>query len=134
VERIKTVYLISILIVSLLIIDVSYTLYWHLGGKKAQKSSTVVEYIPGEKESMISFMILNRETDGYYKYEISIDGKLDSNRTLLINKDHTFKYTKHFWTKDIEGKSINIIIYKIGKTLPMENVTYFVKKRNKSLK
>jgi hypothetical protein len=128
VERIKIVYLMSILVVGLLIIYTGYILHWHLGSGKAPKSSTIVEYLPGENENIISFMIINRENDEYYKYEISINGELYSNRTLLINKDHTFKYTRHFLAEEVEGKSINIVIYRAGNDSPIENVTYFVKK------
>ena len=123
-EKLKIVYILSLVILAVLIVLAFRQPVVHeLKYSEVQRA----QLLEKEDEQIIQFDIINHEQkDMNYTINVTVDGKKYT-EDVLIRKGGMFTYIHHIYPERISKGEVSFVVYKEGESAPIEEVTYYLK-------
>jgi len=127
-SKLRIVYIISLVILAVLLVRVSF---WPMtGGEQKHSEVSRESLLETENGWILQFDIVNHEgEDRNYTINVSVDGK-PSTRTVSIRDEGVFTYIRHISSDMLGGErgQVSITVYKEGEDTPFEQGTWYLKK------
>jgi hypothetical protein len=123
-EKLKIVYVLSLVILAVLIVLAFYN---PITSELEYCSVQRAQLLERGTERIIQFDIINHEQkDMNYTIVVTVDGKKYT-EDVLIRKGGMFTYIHHIYPERISKGEVSFVVYKEGESAPIEEVTYYIK-------
>ena len=127
-EKIKIVYVISLVILAVLLV---LAFYHPITSELEYSSVQRAQLLERDTERIIQFDIINHEQkDMNYTIVVTVDEK-NYTENVLIRKGGMFTYIHHIYPERITKGEVSFVVYKEGELAPIEEVTYYLKNEEK---
>jgi uncharacterized membrane protein len=123
-EKIKIVYVLSLVILAILLV----LAFFHPMVREMEYSEVQrAQLLEKGTERIIQFDIVNHEHKNMnYSIIVIVDEKKYT-EDVLIRKGGRFTYIHHIYPERITKREVSFVVYKEGESTPIEEVTYYLK-------